>query len=279
MATPSLCSRLSEVTLEKLEQLDEEELRLLADAVEAERYAAIDERCSRKIASEKAGPLYWLQNHTKTVDDHALEKGTPPEMPFPKKSYFLPLMDCLLKERRILIPKSREMISSWTICGYVTWLAQWYGPLTGVIQTVKEEKAKELIRYCTILAMSQDPQLLEKHPLAGRTDLRLEWASGSRIFGIPGGEDQIRMYHPHVVVFDEVAAMVDAEQCWNAAEPVSSQMIGVSTARPGWFAEECESGPEQDETSVQRIVKAKLAKPEQTEAYLTDRQHCYFNGA
>lgn len=259
MATSSLCSRLSEVTLEKLEQLNEEELRLLAGAVQAERYAAIDERCSRKIASEQAGPLYWLQNHTRTVDDHALDKGTPPEMPFPKKSYFVPLMACLLKERRILIPKSREMISSWTICGYVTWLAQWHGPLTAVIQTVKEDKAKELIRYCTILATNQDVQLLEKHPLASRTDLKLEWASGSRIFGIPGGEDQIRMYHPHVVVFDEVAAMVDAEQCWNAAEPVSSQMIGVSTARPGWFAEECQA-LEPVETPVRRMVKANLGK-------------------
>jgi len=257
MATSSLCSRLSEVALERLEQLDEEELRALTDAVLVERYDAIDARCSQKVASEQAGPLYWLQNHTKTVDDHALEKGTPAQMPFPQKSYFVPLMDCLLNKRRILIPKSREMISSWTICGYITWLAQWYGPLTGVIQTVKEEKAKELIRYCTILAESQDAELLRRHPLASRTELKLEWASGSRIFGIPGGEDQIRMYHPHVVVFDEVAAMVDAEQCWNAAEPVSSQMIGVSTARPGWFAEACQAPllPEKAVTMQQILEK------------------------
>jgi len=269
MATSSLSSRLSEVTLERLEQLDEEELRLLTDSVLMERYDAIDERCSRKIASEQAGPLYWLQNHTKTVDDHALEKGTPPEMPFPRKSYFVPLMDCLLGQRRILIAKTREMITSWTICGYATWLAQWHGPLTGVIQTVKEEKAKELIRYCTILAESQDAELLRRHPLASRTDLKLEWASGSRIFGIPGGEDQIRMYHPHFVVFDEVAAMVDAEQCWNAAEPVSSQMIGVSTARPGWFAEQCQT-PLLPETPVQ--MQQILEKVANRYPYAIDRR-------
>ena len=272
----SLCSRLNEIALDRLEQLDEQELRVLTDAVLAERYEAIDQRCSQKIASEQAGPLYWLQNHTKTVDDHALEKGTLPQMPFPRKSYFVPLMDALLKSRRLLICKSREMISSWTICGYVTWLAQWHGPLTGVIQTVKEEKAKELIRYCTILAESQDAQLLLKHPLASRTDLRLEWESGSRLFGIPGGEDQIRMYHPHVVVFDEVAAMVDAEQCWNAAEPVSSQMIGVSTARPGWFAEECEMPPEVANPLSMEVI---LEKVKNRYPYPIDRRNFDLQGA
>ena len=99
-----------------------------------------------------------------------------------------------------------------------------------------------------------------------------EWASGGRIFGIPGGEDQIRMYHPHVVVFDEMAAMWDAEQCWNTAHPVATQMIGVSSARPGWFAEECQTQPELEKPiSMERILK----HVEEKYPYPIDRSHCY----
>jgi hypothetical protein len=274
MATAtSLCSRLSEITPEKLEQLDEEQILALTEVALGERYARIDALCSQKVASDHAGPLYWLQNHTKTLDDHAIQKGTPPKMPFPRKAYFVPLMRALMEELRLLIPKTREMITSWTICGYITWLAQWHGPLTGVIQTVKEEKAKELIRYCTILTENQEPFLSERHPLKSSTDLKLEWASGSRIFGIPGGEDQIRMYHPHVVVFDEMASMWDAEQCWNTAHPVATQMIGVSSARPGWFAEMCQVEAEHEQpTVVERMVKAKLERAPYP--YPIDRQHC-----
>jgi len=85
-------------------------------------------------------------------------------MPFPRKDYFVPLMRALIERNRLLIPKTREMVTRWTICGYITWLAQWHGPLTGIIQTVKEEKAKELIRYCTILPENQEPFLIERHP-------------------------------------------------------------------------------------------------------------------
>ena len=253
-----LSSTVAGLSEQQLAALDYEQLYALREGVKRERFDSEDERCSRKIASEQAGPLYWLQNLTKTFDDHAIEKGTSPKMPFPRKDYFVPLMRALIERNRLLIPKTREMVTSWTICGYITWLAQWYGPLTGIIQTVKEEKAKELIRYCTILTENQEPFLIERHPIASSTDLKLEWVSGGRIFGIPGGEDQIRMYHPHVVVFDEMAAMWDAEQCWNTAHPVATQMIGVSSARPGWFAEMCEVGPEQEVTPVQRTIKAKL---------------------
>jgi hypothetical protein len=266
-----LASTVAGLSEGQLAALDYEQLYALREGVRREHFDSEDARCSQKIASEQAGALYWLQNHTKTLDDHAIEKGTPPKMPFPRKSYFVLLMDALMREKYLLIPKTREMVTSWTICGYITWLAQWHGPLTGIIQTVKEEKAKELIRYCTILTENQEPFLTERHPIVSSTDLKIEWASGSRLFGIPGGEDQIRMYHPHVVVFDEMAAMEDAEQCWNTAYPVASQMIGVSSARPGWFAEECQIQSEIEKPlNMERILK----HVEERYPYPIDRQHC-----
>src|ERR1700687_5290995 len=97
-----LSSTVAGLSDQQLAALDYEQLFALREGVKREHYDQLDERCSRKIASEQAGPLYWLQNHTKTFDDHAIEKGTPPKMPFPRKSYFVHLMRALIERHRPL---------------------------------------------------------------------------------------------------------------------------------------------------------------------------------
>jgi hypothetical protein len=251
--TNSLCSEILELTPEQWGRLNEDEIFLLREATKQEQYDKRDAKCSLAAVDEKgwartdSGPLYWLQNLTTTIDDHALAKGTPAKAPFPEKSYFQDLMGELLvpvlhpspKCYPTFIPKSREMMTSWTICGYIGWLCQWRPGTTAVVQTLKETKAEELLRYIAILAENQELFLQERHPIARSVALEIEWKSGSRVFGIPGGENQIRMFHPMVVVFDEMAFMEDAEACYNAVEPVAKQIIGVSSAHPGWFGDQC----------------------------------------
>lgn len=248
-----LSSELRSLTAKDLSLLDDESLLSLNRLLKENIYDHKDSLCSvakvdaRGWAVESGGPLYWLQNLTKTIDDHALAKGTPSRAPFPRKSYFRPLMGELLKPvlhpsmdcYATLFPKSREMLTSWTICGYVTWLCQWRPGTVVIVQTLKETKAEELVRYCSILVENQEPFLRERHPIVRSVALQLEWANGSRIFGIPGGETQVRMFHPFCAVFDEMAFMEDAEACYNAVKPVSKQIIGVSSAHPGWMAEQC----------------------------------------
>ena len=41
------------------------------------------------------------------------------------------------------------------------------------------------------------------------------------------------------VVFDEMAFMEDAEACFNAVKPVAKQIVGVSSAHPGWYGNMC----------------------------------------
>lgn len=146
-----------------------------------------------------------------------------------------PSTECLTT----LVPKSREMVSSWTICLYLGWLCQWRPGTTAVVQTLKETKAEELLRYVAILTENQEPFLQERHKVTRSVALEIEWANGSRIFGIPGGENQIRMFHPFCAVFDEMAFMEDAEACYNAVKPVAKHIIGVSSAHPGWMGDEC----------------------------------------
>jgi hypothetical protein len=183
---------------------------------------------------------------TKTIDDHATAKGTPNKAPFPRKSYFRPLMGELLHPVihpsatcYTLFPKSRELMTSWTICGYIGWLCQYRPGTNAVVQTLKETKAAELIRYVTILAENQEPFLQERHALEYSNAMEIGWKNGSRMFGIPGGEHQIRMFHPFVACFDEMAFMEDAEACFAPVLPVAKQIIGVSSAHPGWMGDQC----------------------------------------
>jgi hypothetical protein len=249
----ALLTKLKKLTAEELAQFPDEELSVLDRLLKEERYDKLDARCSlAKLdangwARTDSGPLYWGQNLTKTFDDHALAKGTEAKAPFPRKTYYQPLMGELLHPilhpsadcYTTLIPKSREMVSSWTICLYLGWLCQWRAGTTAVVQTLKETKAEELLRYVAILTENQEPWLQERHKLTRSVALELEWANGSRVFGIPGGENQIRMFHPFVAVFDEMAFMEDAEACYNAVKPVSKQIIGVSSAHPGWMGDQC----------------------------------------
>jgi len=51
--------------------------------------------------------------------------------------------------------------------------------------------------------------------------------------------NKIRLYHPTRYVMDEAAFLPEAEQCYNAANPVAQQIIAISSAGPGWFGDQC----------------------------------------
>jgi len=191
-----------------------------------------EERCS-------LDPLYWLQCHTKTENEKHLEQRLPFRQHFPKKAYFEVIMRYMMTEKRLFIAKSREMMTSWLAMGMVTHAAQFRTGVLVLVQTEKEDKVKGLIRYCSVLYHNQDEWLKERHELAAENTTELEWTNRSRIIGIPKGEHQVRLYHPTIYVIDEAAFLPEVNECYNAAHPVAGQIIAISSAAPGAFAEEC----------------------------------------
>jgi hypothetical protein len=191
-----------------------------------------DERCKRS-------PLYWAQNWTKTENPHYVEQGVPFTAPFPRKSYFEPLFAALAGNSRIFIPKTREMVTSWSVMVWATYRAQWFKAEV-IVQTDSEDKATELVGYAECLYRNQDEFLKLRHPLKSEaSSLNIEWADGGRVHGIPKGVNKIRLFHPTLYIMDEAAFLPEAEQCYNAALPVAKQIIAVSSAGPGWFGDEC----------------------------------------
>ena len=60
-----------------------------------------------------------------------------------------------------------------------------------------------------------------------------------QIQAVSAGPDQIRMYHPTLVVFDERGFLEGAEASFGASIPVAKKIIAVSTAAPSFFGEVC----------------------------------------
>jgi hypothetical protein len=66
-------------------------------------------------------------------------------------------------------------------------------------------------------------------PLKEQSALKLEFANGTRIIGIPEGADQIRSYHPWGLLMDEAAFQPEAGEAYDAAVPVCQKIIVVSS--------------------------------------------------
>lgn len=183
--------------------------------------------------------LYWLQHFTKTENPKHEAQGLPFKAAFPEKSYFVPLFAAFRKHPRLFIPKTREMLTSWCVMGYATARAQWDKWFV-IVQTEAEVKAEELVHYAKILYENQPDWMRTRHQLKSEpSKLEIEWRAGGKIMAIPKGENKIRLYHPTLYVIDEASFLPEAEQCYNAAHPVAQQIIAVSSAGPGWFADQC----------------------------------------
>lgn len=194
---------------------------------------------SRQESSFECGPLYWLTKFTKTEDEHWFEKGTPAVCPFPKKEYFLPVMNALLNEKLLFIQKSREMMTSWEAVGFATWMCSKMPQIFWLFQSEKEDKVIQLVNYARILHRNQPKWLIDHNPLVVDNVTELVWKRGGKIVGIPGGADQVRSYHPYALLSDESAFQLEFEASFNAAKPVCKKIVAISTDAMGPFHSIC----------------------------------------
>ena len=196
------------------------------------------DKCAQRVASFDAGPMLWLTQHTATEDEHWMYKNTQPVAPFPVKEYLRVCMHYMLTCDTLFIPKSREMMTSWLACGYISWLCQWYPHIFAIVQTEKEDKATALINYCRILYERQADWLKERNSVVVSNSVELKRQNGSHILAVPAGENQVRLFHPTVYLQDESAFLPEAEQSFNAVRPVCKQILAISSDEVSWFHQE-----------------------------------------
>ena len=196
-----------------------------------------------RVAEAIHDPYTWATEHTETYNPHWVEEGRPsPYEPFPRDEYLRDVFIIMQLERIWWWEKSRDMMLSWACVAYLTLEAMKVAEREVLFQTQKEDKAVQLVDYAKCLYRRQKPFLRVAYPLSKpmnrQAKLRLEFANGSRIIGIPGGANQIRSYHPWGYLNDESSFQPDAGECYNEAlAVVSGKIIFNSSAGPGWYAD------------------------------------------
>ncbi len=230
----------------------------------------IDRACKEWVISHKRGPMYWLRNLTKTENYHWQEMGLLPEMPFPYEpltdytvdlealrrefphefteddppDYLDVIMGYLLqKKQQLYIPKTREMMTSWLVVGFITWYCQFREKTQALSQSESDIKAMGLIEYANILYRNQPEWLRRMYPLTTGTvegsSHEIEWAHSSKFSALPSGIRKLASAHPTVYFMDEAAHIPGAEATINIAAPAVPQIIAVSSVAPGFFADTC----------------------------------------
>lgn len=223
-------------------------------------------RCSERVVAHDRGPMYWLRNWTKTENYHWEKQGLEPKAPFPYKPYSKDLlasfnvpaerldwdyldwvMSFLLQSyetgKPINVPKTREMITSWLVVGYITWTCQFFPNTEAVGQSEKDDKAKGLVKYANILYGNQPEWMKTRFPLRrGETGTQhvLPWAHGSSFTGLPQGERQTASTHPTIYFNDESAHQPAWKSTVDIVRPVAKQIISVSSAAFSDFGLACD---------------------------------------
>jgi len=219
------------------------EKKLLEEEHELARATVKGDKRRVEIDRRIADTYTWVTKEAMTSNEHWMVEGRPgPYEHFPEYEYFAVLFDILERERIHWIEKSRDMMVSWACVAYLAKKAMTIPECGVLIQTQKEDKAIELVSYAKTLWRTQPNEIKEEYPLSKslekQANLSLEFAKGGYVCGIPGGADQIRLYHPWGYLNDESSFQPEAGECYNEClAAVKGKIIFNSSAAPGWYAD------------------------------------------
>jgi len=218
-------------------------LERLEEAQQHKQDAAKRRKLLDQAGEATRDPYVWATEYTQTYNPHWVEEGRQSAYesfpPFEEYPHIYDLFLAFSLERIHFIEKSRDLMVSWACVAYLTNRAMIVPAREVLFQTQKEKKVKQLIKYARCLYERQPQWLRDAFPLGRhQSDLVLSFAHGGAIYGIPGGANQIRSYHPWGYLNDESSFQPDAGECYNEAlSAVAGLIIFNSSAGPGWFAD------------------------------------------
>jgi len=172
-------------------------------------------------------PKLFIYNFCYTYDPQ--DKDNPIKK-FPRKEYIDKLIDYYLRERLILICKSRQMMLTWLIVLLNLWDAMFHVGRQIFFVSKKEEDANSIVRRAEFVFEHLPPFLkikkISKYCYLGFPQML------SEIRGVSQNADALRTYTASVVFFDEMAFQPYAREAYQAIRPTiesGGKFIGVST--------------------------------------------------
>lgn len=191
-----------------------------------------------QIARYKAHPWPFLIEQVLTEDPH--DKAGMIK-PFPQLAYLERLVNVWFTERRLLVPKSRRMLVSWTFIALHVWLLLFHEREYIYFAARKEgrdesEGSLELVKRAKFvinnLRSFRPPKTEQKRGRIICTETH------SEIVAVAQGEHQMRQLTATAIFADEFAFWEHARETYTAARPTiegTGRFTGVSSAHPGFF--------------------------------------------
>ncbi len=181
---------------------------------------------------------YWrtLMLWFETEDSHNEEN---PFQPFPDKPHLFFLTRQWETERRLLVPKSRQMSATWLFCALYLCDSIFLPSRFTIFSSKKENDAIHLIER-TALMWQRLPKFMREMNECTQLQASLKFANRSVIKGVPAGADQVRSLTLTGIFSDEMAFQEEAAPMLAAAIPTlgkNGRITCVSSAGPSYFAE------------------------------------------
>lgn len=161
-------------------------------------------------------------------------------------NYLHHLVNTWVREPRLLVPKSRRMMASWTLLACHFWLAR-YRPNSFIAIVSRKrgetdaEGSAELVKRIKTMHDHLPPECRPMKLEYQFARIRLPEVN-SEIVGIAQGGDQLRQYTATAILFDEFAFWEEAQATYAASFPTlegGGKLTIISSANPGYFKMLC----------------------------------------
>lgn len=197
-----------------------------------------------------ANSAWQYMNHVCTYDNQGGEAVRPFPMNYiylKRYLYAIRFVNGIPVNSVVVVPKSRRTMASWSTMADCTHLALFREYSLIIVQSQKEDKAKELVNGRCGFILDHLPKYILPCDYEVKR-LEIIFGNGSKIMGVPQGVDQVVQYGPTRFVQDEVTIQEDGAAAYAAIAPAlqdGGQYIGMGTPRGQsdatamWFWEMC----------------------------------------
>ncbi len=200
--------------------------------------------------------VYFVENYGHIEDRSSAEVVVPFKLWKEQKQALLDME----QHRWTIILKARQLGFSWLVLHYATRLMVCWPGRSIIGLSKSETEAKELVRRTVLILRNMRALVREKTDRQGWDGAWFEWNALSVTIHFPNksdstfqcfasGENAARSFTADLIIFDEWAFQQFDRSIWTAALPVvnnplSGQVIGVSTIKRGSLFEELYTTPD-----------------------------------
>ncbi len=176
------------------------------------------------------------------LTENAHHLSASPFEPFPDKQHLYILTKLFEREKRLLVPKTRQITASWLFCALHLHDALFFPSRLTFIQSQKEEHADELLERCHSMYQKL-PEFMKLWQPVKRTHCVMRFSRNrSRLIAVPEGPEHVRSFTPTRVFVDEAAFQDNVEKMLAAILPAlgtKGALTMVSSASHGFFKMLC----------------------------------------